>query len=212
MLVGRRRAGGGVRPRHDPGRLAAGDPGDAAGPRGRDRRARRHRGDARRPPAAQPRPRVRRPVPDRARHAVVRPLPRALRGPRRAGHPPPPRRARGGRLGARARRPRRRRDREVRAQRPPVPRTGRARGRRGVRLALRRRQGRDAKGETLRDEGAVVYVGDTPNDVRAAALADAHMVAVTTGPHPADELRAAGATTVLDSLVAFPDWLHHHLE
>jgi len=70
----------------------------------------------------------------------------------------------------------------------------------------------DAKGETLRDEGAVVYVGDTPNDVRAAALADAHMVAVTTGPHPADELRAAGATTVLDSLVAFPDWLHHHLE
>ena len=53
-------------------------------------------------------------------------------------------------------------------------------------------------------KGAAVYVGDTPNDVRAAARAGAHMVAVTTGPHPAAELRDAGATTVLDSLVQFP--------
>jgi phosphoglycolate phosphatase len=70
----------------------------------------------------------------------------------------------------------------------------------------------DAKGDTLRDEGATVYVGDTPNDVRAAARADAHMVAVTTGPHPAEELRAAGATTVFDSLADFPQWLRRHLE
>ncbi len=70
----------------------------------------------------------------------------------------------------------------------------------------------DAKGDTLRDEGAAVYVGDTPNDVRAAARADAHMVAVTTGPHPAEELRAAGATTVFDSLADFPQWLRRHLE
>jgi len=69
----------------------------------------------------------------------------------------------------------------------------------------------DAKGDTLRDEGAAVYVGDTPNDVRAAARADAHMVAVTTGPHPADELRAAGAATVLHSLADFPPWLARHL-
>jgi phosphoglycolate phosphatase len=70
----------------------------------------------------------------------------------------------------------------------------------------------DGKAETLIAEAASVYVGDTPNDVRAAALADAHMVAVTTGPHRADELRAAGAATVLDSLAAFPEWLARHLD
>ena len=66
----------------------------------------------------------------------------------------------------------------------------------------------DGKADTLLDEGATVYVGDTPNDVRAARRAGAHMVAVTTGPHPAAELRDAGATTVLDSLEQFPSWLH----
>jgi phosphoglycolate phosphatase len=65
----------------------------------------------------------------------------------------------------------------------------------------------DGKADTLIDEGAAIYVGDTPNDVRAAARAGAHMVAVTTGPHPADELREAGATTVLPSLAEFPRWL-----
>jgi hypothetical protein len=44
-----------------------------------------------------------------------------------------------------------------------------------------------------------------------AACAASQVVAVTTGPHPAAELRAAGATTVLDSLAQFPDWLQAHL-
>jgi phosphoglycolate phosphatase len=65
----------------------------------------------------------------------------------------------------------------------------------------------DGKAETLIAEGASLYVGDTPNDVRAAHLADAAVVAVATGPHSADELRDAGATVVLDSLEAFPTWL-----
>ena len=65
----------------------------------------------------------------------------------------------------------------------------------------------DGKADTLIEEAATIYVGDTPNDVRAAARAGAHMVAVTTGPHAAGELRDAGATTVLDSLVQFPPWL-----
>jgi phosphoglycolate phosphatase len=64
----------------------------------------------------------------------------------------------------------------------------------------------DGKADTLRAEGAAVYVGDTPNDVRAAALAGAAMIAVTTGPHPAEELHAAGATVVIDTLEHFPAW------
>jgi phosphoglycolate phosphatase len=70
----------------------------------------------------------------------------------------------------------------------------------------------DAKGDTLRDEGATIYLGDTPNDVRAAMRARAHMVAITTGPHPEAELRAAGATTLFDSLLSFPSWLQSHVD
>jgi phosphoglycolate phosphatase len=63
------------------------------------------------------------------------------------------------------------------------------------------------KGETLADEGAAVYVGDTPPDMTGARFADAFAVGVTSGPHAADELSAAGADLVLGSLVEFRPWL-----
>ena len=62
------------------------------------------------------------------------------------------------------------------------------------------------KAETLRECGAFAYIGDTPRDMEAARAANAIAVAVTTGPHRSDELRAAGADVVLRSLVEFPDW------
>jgi phosphoglycolate phosphatase len=65
----------------------------------------------------------------------------------------------------------------------------------------------EAKGETLRDEGAHVYVGDTPNDMHAGVASGAVAVGVSTGPHDGDELRAAGAAVVLNSLVEFPAWV-----
>ncbi|MFI1885058.1 HAD family hydrolase [Streptomyces jumonjinensis] len=47
----------------------------------------------------------------------------------------------------------------------------------------------------------VVLIGDTPRDVRAALDSDAHVVAVASGIHGADELREAGATVVLPNLL-----------
>jgi phosphoglycolate phosphatase len=64
----------------------------------------------------------------------------------------------------------------------------------------------DGKAETLIAEGAALYVGDTPNDVRAALRAETAIAAVATGPHTADELHDAGATVVLESLEEFPAW------
>ncbi|BCK59220.1 HAD family hydrolase [Nocardia wallacei] len=65
----------------------------------------------------------------------------------------------------------------------------------------------DGKARALRAEGASIYVGDHIGDVRGARAARAYSVAVTTGPCTAEELRAAGADTVLPDLTAFPDWL-----
>ena len=62
------------------------------------------------------------------------------------------------------------------------------------------------KAETLRECGAFAYVGDAPRDMEAACGAGALAVGVTTGPHDADELIAAGAGVVLTSLVEFPSW------
>lgn len=64
-----------------------------------------------------------------------------------------------------------------------------------------------AKGETLREHNAAIYVGDTPADIVGARGAGAVAVMVPSGPSDADELRAAGADVVLDTLFDFPTWL-----
>jgi phosphoglycolate phosphatase-like HAD superfamily hydrolase len=60
------------------------------------------------------------------------------------------------------------------------------------------------KGAVLKAIGAGTYVGDTPADMAAAAMAGAHAVGVATGSFTAAELRAAGAADVLSSLADFP--------
>lgn len=62
------------------------------------------------------------------------------------------------------------------------------------------------KSDALRDEGAWVYVGDHPGDMQAARGAGAVAVAVTTGAHDEDAMRAAGADVVLASITDFAPW------
>lgn len=50
------------------------------------------------------------------------------------------------------------------------------------------------------DAAATVVIGDTPNDVTAGRRGGAYTIAVATGRNGTDELRAAGADTVLDDL------------
>lgn len=65
----------------------------------------------------------------------------------------------------------------------------------------------EGKGTVLREEGAVVYVGDHVHDVEGARAAGVLSVSVLTGGCTADELRAAGTDVLLDSLSDFPAWL-----
>ena len=65
----------------------------------------------------------------------------------------------------------------------------------------------DGKVEALRAHGATIYVGDTVTDVASGAGAGTVTVGVASGPDSIDALTAAGADVVLESLVAFPDWL-----
>jgi phosphoglycolate phosphatase len=62
------------------------------------------------------------------------------------------------------------------------------------------------KAEALVAVAATAYVGDTPRDMDAARQAGALAIGVPTGPHPADELEAAGASVVLSSLEEFAGW------
>jgi len=63
------------------------------------------------------------------------------------------------------------------------------------------------KAAPLRDADAIAYVGDHPGDMAAAIAAEATAVGVTSGASSAEELREAGAATVLASLAEFPHWL-----
>ena len=62
------------------------------------------------------------------------------------------------------------------------------------------------KAVVLRTLPAVVYVGDSPPDMAAAAAAGVRAVGVSTGSFGAQALYEAGADVVLDSLTGFPSW------
>jgi phosphoglycolate phosphatase len=67
------------------------------------------------------------------------------------------------------------------------------------------------KGETLTTHRAAAYVGDTPPDIAAAHQAGATALAVPSGPFSAEELEAAGADVVFETLLEFPAWLSSFL-
>jgi phosphoglycolate phosphatase len=64
----------------------------------------------------------------------------------------------------------------------------------------------EGKARALRAWGAVGYVGDHEADMAAACAAGIPGVGVTTGPCPAEELLAAGASVVLAELTEFRTW------
>ncbi|MEU9481231.1 haloacid dehalogenase-like hydrolase [Streptomyces sp. NPDC048191] len=58
-------------------------------------------------------------------------------------------------------------------------------------------------------ETPVVLIGDTPRDVQAALDSGAHVIAVASGVHSTDELKQAGATTVLTDLTDTAALIRH---
>ena len=68
-----------------------------------------------------------------------------------------------------------------------------------------------AKAEPLRTRDAVCFVGDHPADMKAAASVGVAGFGVTSGASTSDELIAAGASYVAESLLEFPKWLEAHL-
>lgn len=57
-----------------------------------------------------------------------------------------------------------------------------------------------SRGITLSDPAHAIVIGDTPFDIACARAADARVVAVATGHHSLDELRAHGPDLALDDL------------
>ncbi|MBS4753174.1 HAD family hydrolase [Nocardioides sp. zg-ZUI104] len=62
------------------------------------------------------------------------------------------------------------------------------------------------KAESLRREGASLYVGDHVHDVEGALAAGVTSLSVLTGGCSRAELEDAGTHVVLESLAEFPDW------
>lgn len=62
----------------------------------------------------------------------------------------------------------------------------------------------EGKAAALREYGVQVYVGDHTADMVAARTAGIPGLGVASGPCPAADLLAAGATTVIDDLTRFP--------
>ncbi|ANN22088.1 haloacid dehalogenase [Amycolatopsis orientalis] len=66
------------------------------------------------------------------------------------------------------------------------------------------RERAEAKTGSHFDNAAIVLIGDTPNDVKAALTAGVRVIAVATGKTTEDELRQAGATEVIGGLNDLP--------
>ncbi|WP_236797078.1 HAD family hydrolase [Amycolatopsis sp. GM8] len=62
------------------------------------------------------------------------------------------------------------------------------------------------KAVALREHGAAAYAGDHLGDVRGALAAGITPIGVTTGPCSREDLAAAGAEVIFDSLEEFPGW------
>ena len=69
----------------------------------------------------------------------------------------------------------------------------------GTLLRVARRRAADARGVPV-DEGAAVYIADSPRDVDAARVGGARSLAVASGRASAAELRESGADAVLPDL------------
>ncbi len=69
----------------------------------------------------------------------------------------------------------------------------------GTLLRVARQRAADARGVSV-DEGAAVYIADSPRDVEAARIGGARSLAVASGRASAAELRESGADAVLPDL------------
>jgi phosphoglycolate phosphatase len=68
-------------------------------------------------------------------------------------------------------------------------------------VVLARHRAAAKHGAAFGDKANAVVIGDTPRDIEAAQCGGARMLAVASGVHTLDELRAAGGTCVMPSLM-----------